>query len=737
MSDHYKSSLEHLLEELQRIDLMVRLQVLQFRKANHGEVDQLRGLYISEEEINQLLKASSSSNPATVSGTECERSSEHESLVMLIQQLQTRIRDRVNASVEKKISLQLYRLAALFQLSAFEIDALLICLAPELNLKYEKLYAYLQDDVTKKRPTVDLVLNLLSGSSQEKLFARQLFSPSARLMKYGLLQFLDDPQEKQKPLLARSLKVDERVVNFLLGIQQLDARIEPFARWVEPSANTPEVLLPQALKDQLSQLTHKQFLEGIAHRLIYYFRGSYGSGRKSMAKALCKELGLPLLIVDIKEILQSELHLEQTVRLILREGLLQPATVYVENFDSLLGEDEKIVHYKNLFLRALRELSGLTFLSGEAPFAGSPTDPSIIHIEFPAYDYSLRKQMWHASLNGHATSEELDIETIANKFRLTGGQIRDVVGTAKSLAMQRDPANAHTITMDDLYKACRVQSSQKLNALARKILPKYTWNDIILPRDKQEQLKEICRYVKLRYIVFSEWGFEQKLSLMKGLNILFAGASGTGKTMAAEIIAHELGLELYKIDLSLLVSKYIGETEKNLKKIFDAAESSNAILFFDEADALFGKRSEVKDSHDRYANIEINYLLQKMEEHEGIVILATNLRQNLDEAFSRRMHFSVEFPFPDEEHRERIWRSLFPKEAPVGEEVDFTFLAKRFKLAGGNIKNIIVHGAFLAAEGGGPIKMEHFIRGAKREYQKLGKLCVQTDFEPYYDLVKE
>jgi SpoVK/Ycf46/Vps4 family AAA+-type ATPase len=220
--------------------------------------------------------------------------------------------------------------------------------------------------------------------------------------------------------------------------------------------------------------------------------------------------------------------------------------------------------------------------------------------------------------------------------------------------------------------------------------------------------------------VLDEWGFGRKLSLGKGVNALFAGPTGTGKTMAAEIIANELGLELYKIDLSSVVSKYIGETEQNLDRIFTAAQNANVILFIDEADALFGKRSEVRDSHDRYANIEIAYLLQKMEQYEGIAILATNLRQNMDEAFIRRLQFIVEFPFPDEAHRYHIWQRHFPPEAPRDEEIDYASLA-RLRISGGNIKNIVLAAAFLAATDGGRIGMEHMIQAARREYQKLGK----------------
>jgi SpoVK/Ycf46/Vps4 family AAA+-type ATPase len=283
--------------------------------------------------------------------------------------------------------------------------------------------------------------------------------------------------------------------------------------------------------------------------------------------------------------------------------------------------------------------------------------------------------------------------------------------------------------LEDLFVAARAQSGgEELTALSRKIQPRYTWSDLVLPSDQMAQIRSICQQVKYQHIVYGQWGFGRKLSLGKGLNALFSGPPGTGKTMTAEVIANELGLDLYKIDLSQVVSKYIGETEKSLNRIFTSAEQTNAILFFDEADALFGKRSEVKDAHDRYANIEIAYLLQKMEEYEGITILTTNLVQNLDEAFTRRIRFIIEFPFPDVENRLEIWRHAFPKETPVSSDVNFAAIAQQFKLAGGNIRNIALSAAFLAAEAGQSVNMAHLLQATRREFQKMGRLINEEEF---------
>ena len=264
--------------------------------------------------------------------------------------------------------------------------------------------------------------------------------------------------------------------------------------------------------------------------------------------------------------------------------------------------------------------------------------------------------------------------------------------------------------------------------MAQKINLRRTLKDIVLPPDPQKQLQEICNQVRYRHIVQGEWGFDRKLSLGKGLNVLFYGPPGTGKTMAAEAIANELQLDLYKIDLSQVVSKYIGETEKNLGRIFDAAENANVVLLFDEADAILGKRSEVKDAHDRYANLEVAYLLQKMEEYEGISILTTNLRQNLDQAFTRRIRFMVEFPFPKAEHRLEIWQSMWTKETPLSVDIDFDRIAQKFELAGGSIRNIALAAAFLAASNGQEVTKNHLLKATRREFQKMGQLINELEF---------
>ena len=317
-----------------------------------------------------------------------------------------------------------------------------------------------------------------------------------------------------------------------------------------------------------------------------------------------------------------------------------------------------------------------------------------------------------------------EVDALAGQFVLTSDQIRAAVNNAFHRARQEQiPLNGN-----QLFLAAREYSNTRLNKLARKVEPKYTWPDIILPHDQLLILRELVQTIRLRPRVLDDWGVGHKLVPSSGVTALFAGPPGTGKTMAAEVIARELRQDLYKIDLSGVISKYIGETEKNLESIFVEAINSNAILFFDEADAIFGKRSEVRDAHDRYANIEVSYLLQRMEAYDGITILATNLRANLDDAFARRLQFAVDFPFPQMVDRLRIWQTLFPPDVPRAGDLDLELLARRFELAGGNIRNIIVSAAYLAADDGDQVNMHHLLHSTRRELQKMGRLVSEEDF---------
>lgn len=733
----YRDSREHLYDELRRIDLLLNAQVARQRlDPAYAGFNEFRGLFITEAEVDQAL-ADKPQKPQAADQTEAE------TLANAARRLETGIAHKA-AEREPGVELPLLRVADLFQLSPFDLDALLLCLAPELDLKYEKLYAYLQNDVTRKRPSVDLILNLLCRSLDEKIMARRRLGPNAPLFKHQLLHYAGDTPPAQTALLARFVKLDQRILNLLLGVwdEEPDEQLSPLPERITPRATWSELILPAELKERLTRTFQTQTQESVgsdaAGASIFLFHGPAGAGKRLAAEALCQSAGLNLFSVDLPRFLLTA-DPARTAAWLLREAILQAAPIYFDGAEALLDESERVMQARPALFGALSRHNGLIFFGSQQPWPATMFAPPGFYLKaaFPAPSCPLRRQIWRQLLAPEQPllAGDVDANALADKFNFTAGQIHRAIADAKQTAATREP-DQRRVTTADLAQSCRAQSTARLMTLARKITPLYNWRDITLPADRLAQLREVCAHVKHRQQVFGEWGFDRKVSLGKGLGILFIGPSGTGKTMAAEIVAGELGLDLYKIDLSCVISKYIGETEKNLSRIFAEAEQSNAILFFDEADAIFGKRSEVKDSHDRYANIEVNYLLQRIEEYEGTVILASNFQKNIDEAFTRRLRFVIEFPFPEEEDRRRIWQQIFPAGAPMDAGVDFNFLARKFKFSGGNIRNVALNAAFLAAQNGGLVSMEHVIHATKREFQKTGKLCVKADFEQYFDLVR-
>jgi DNA polymerase III delta prime subunit len=723
----FANSWEHLSEELRCLDLRLRLRVLeQPRCQNSDPLSPFRGLVVTDTEISDLLDpAEDAANSTSTNFAERQR------LELELAEVQRDMVKRRTANRQAGGYLSLPRLAELFGLTRFEEQCLVICLASEVDRKYEKLYAYLQDDATRRRPGVDLVLNLLCPTGEAQLAARAAFGPYATMLRFHLLHLVDLGTDNHTPLLSRALKLDDRIVDFLLCHAHMDVSLERFARLVIPADGAARAVHPNDLYLRASSFlqAHFQASQSAGRNVVLYLHGPADREKRLLVEAICRDFGLPLLIADVEAMKAGQLPFERAAWLLGREAALQSAVLCLENAECLLFEAEKHKLELDSLMVAAKTFSRLTFVFGNRHWQprGFAQECLFLSVAAPRPDLETCKGLWEQSL---ATCEHLasdvDSAVLAGKFRFGLNQTQEALVAAENLARWRSPGDWQ-ITAADLSAACRAQSSPKLAALAHKIEPKYTWNEIVLPDENMAQLKEMCQQARFRHLVYGEWGFDRKLSLGKGLNALFSGPPGTGKTMAAEVIANALELDLYRIDLSQVVSKYIGETEKNLHQIFQEAEAAHTILFFDEADALFGKRSEVKDAHDRYANIEVGYLLQKMEEHEGVAILATNLSHHIDDAFLRRMNFVVEFPFPDLEHRKRIWQVVFPEEAPLSKQVDFELLAREIKLAGGNIKNIAIGAAFYAAANGGKIGVAHLWQAARREHQKLGRTWEQPN----------
>jgi len=716
--------LQDLLPALRRLDQLLDWAASEIQSSRGaGRAAPFHGLYITPEEVSELL-----SRPPGQGAIAGDRPALD--APWLDSNLEpTPINELVKA----------------FALSSFEVDVILIALAQELDLRYERLYAYLQDDVTKKRPTVDLALNLLCATPEQRVERRVHFSENAPLLGNGLIHFVSEPGQAEPLLLAQSFRLDAHVVNFLLGGKGLDPSLRTFCELLEPRLDGEHAQLREDVKEVLPFLAAQAFTTRRPLRLL--FQGPAGTGKRGAAQALAGSVGANLITAELSRVAEKP-EFDRLLTALDREARLHDAVLYLSETDAF--QADALASQQRLLQQKLAQFPGTVILAGPNPLLPEEVPrQTILTIAFEPPTFRERREFWRGKLEAaelRLTDAELD--NLASRFRLTEGRIELAVNRAVQISMWRaaksavSGANPASVTrprpnLEDLYQGARSQSGQDLAKLARKIEPHYSWADIVLPEDPIQQLREICGQAEYRHVVFNAWGFERKLSLGKGLNALFSGPPGTGKSMAAEVIAHELRLDLYRIDLSQVISKYIGETEKNLDRIFAAAETSNSILFFDEADALFGKRSEVRDSHDRYANIEISYLLQKMEEYQGVSILATNLRQNLDEAFVRRLQAIVEFPFPDEKYRLQIWKLAFPGDAPLGADVDFERLAHEVKLAGGNIKNMALAAAFYAAADGGTIHMPHLTHAARREHQKLGRAWDESSLlEPLEARVK-
>lgn len=707
--------------ELTCLDWMLQRQVLRLRLRHQFVESEFRGTFIPDEQVDALLRERSSSQASEGNGDlplgELSRQ---------IEALQEGIRQAGDRS-------PLNRLGRLFGLDEVERHLLLVALAPALDLRYETVYAYVQNDVNRRQPTLDLALKLLFDSLAGRVSAQRYADPDAPLLRYRLLHLAPDPQDAAPTIAGHYLKIDPRLVAWLAGgegMAGIDSRLRLFARLL-PVGESPESL-PLEEDGRLELHGALRFLARSGG--MVFLHGPPGAGKEEAAAGLAAGLGLRLLSADLRLLLAGGLPLEDGLDLLQREALLQGALLYLAECDTLAEHPG----LPACFARRLGDLHCPVIVGSlAAQFAAEtwPQTPFIaLRLELPPP--SRRLALWRQALAGVELDPHADLEGLADRFRLGAQQINEAARFAAAQAEAR-PTAYRMICQADLYQAARLRSSQALGELAQKIDARRGLEDILLPPASHRQLDELLGAIRHRQTVHAAWGFAERLALPGGVSALFYGPSGTGKTLAAEILAYELGLELYRIDLSGVVSKYIGETEKNLGRIFAAAEDSNAILFFDEADALFGKRSEVRDSHDRYANLEVAYLLQKMETYRGIAILATNLRGNMDEAFARRLGYTVEFPLPDAGLRQRLWQAMFPEQAPLAQAVDFSWLARQFELSGGNIRNAALSAAFLAAESGGEIDMRCLVLGVARELQKTDRLPTRAAFGEYYHQVLE
>ncbi|MDX3500634.1 ATP-binding protein [Streptomyces sp. ATCC51928] len=617
---------------------------------------------------------------------------------------------------------RLASLAREFGLTALDTEILLIALVPDLDDRFEAFYGYLNDDVSRRRPSIGLALGLC-GVALSDPAARARLAAGAPLRAGGLLL----AEDLNRPFLSRALRVPDRVAAHLLGDDTPDPRL---ADLLAPWQAVPGVGDPAPLAGVLA--------EGGA--LAYLSEDQGGAGTALAASAL-RAAGRRVLGLDLARLAEDPSPAE-AVRALVREARLTGAGLVCAPLDAVARERPGL-------LRLLTATPVPTVLVGRAPWdaSWSAAPPLLLHA--PRVEPSARGALWREAYEqvagfgaGHASGLTAGASTpslppaiapdhLLAPFLLTPEQI---TGAARSAAQAARLAGGE-LTEDHVRRGARAQNAAGLDRLARRIEPTVTWDDLVLPPDTHTQLRELTARARHRDRVLGEWGMRPGGGRGRGVSALFAGDSGTGKTMSAEVIAADLGLDLYTVDLATVIDKYVGETEKNLERIFTEAAGVNGVLLFDEADAIFGKRSDVKDAHDRYANVESAYLLQRMESFDGLAILATNLRANLDDAFTRRLDLVIDFPVPDPEQRLLLWDRCLGPALPRGTDLDLPFCAENFELAGGNIRSIAVTSAYLAADTGGAVTMETVIHAIQREYQKLGRLTLASEFGPYLGLV--
>jgi len=683
-------SVLHVLRRLELVEARVRSAVARRRSADPETDDRFRGLYISQAHVDRLL-AEKGGPVAPDEGT-------------------AKAREEIEAAADVAetdgADLRLRRLARSFQLEEIDVELLLIAMAPDVDVRFERLYGYLQDDVSRRRASLGLGIELC-GLPSSSAYARSRLAAGAPLVDECLVLV----EEGERPVLTRSVRVPDRVTAHLLGSDIPDAVVAAVS--LPPgggsASGVPEVgALAHWMRDRGSKLA--------------YVRERPGASGAGLAASAFEQVGRPTLALDLER-LKSEDDFQMVAALTAREAGLTGAGVVAGPIEVLVAKGLPAV-------RAFSEMPATIVLVGARSWDPGWAREVPFICEAPIPDAAQRAELWRRNLNGD-TPPGLDLARTMSQFRLTAEQVSRAAQAARMDARAREAP----LDEDELKAGARAQNAAGLERLARRIQPAVGFGDLVLPPDAMAQLKELLTRARYREQVLDVWKMGGPSARRRGLSALFAGPSGTGKTMAAEVLAAELGLDLYTVDLATVVDKYVGETEKNLDRIFAEAERVNGVILFDEADALFGKRSEVSDAHDRYANVEVAYLLQRMELFDGIAILATNLRANLDEAFTRRLDSLVDFPEPEEEYRLQLWQRSMGTTMPRADDLDLPFLAQSFKLAGGGIRNIVVAAAYASAENGRPLSMADLIRATQREYVKMGRLCVESEFGPYYNLL--
>jgi len=705
---------------------MVRAAVDRRRGVDPHPDDPLRGLYLSEAYVGSLLE-----RPGGV-GSRTREGAAFAAVYSQDGEVGEAGDQEESWASEGAPASPVEWLARRFGLSPLDVDILLIALLPDLDADYEQLFGYLHDDVTRRRAGIGLALDVL-GADPWHPGVRARFAAGGPLAGGGLLE-VEDPG---RPFLSRGLRVPDRVASYLLGDGTPDPRTDAVLRVLPPPEESDEEtdeeggdesdvesdpVRPEAAGTPVASLT-AALRAGV--RLVHLHQEQGGSATGVAATGL-RRAGLAALALDLTALV-SVPDPERLVPVVVREARLCGAGLVVGPLEAL----EPVAHPEHgRLLRTLAALPVPVVFTGHRAWDPQWSVTSPPSLAVPGLDVDARAALWRAALApaGGVAGGDAELADVVSAYVLTPEQIRRAAGTALGLAA----STGGDVTRVQLSTAVRGQNATGLERLARRIEPAVGWADLVVPQPVSEQLGELARRARHRDRVLGHWGMRPGGGRGRGVMALLAGESGTGKTMSAEVIAGDLGFDLYVVDLSSVVDKYIGETEKNLERIFTEASGVNGILLFDEADAMFSKRSEVKDSHDRNANMESAYLLQRMESFDGVAVLTTNLRSNLDEAFIRRLDVIVDFPIPEPSLRRALWDRCLGPSIPRADGLDLDFCA-RFELAGGSIRSCVITAAYRVAESGEPVSTADLVGAIRQEYRKLGRLVLDHEFAPRRD----
>lgn len=669
------ADLVYLWARLSAVEARVRRAVAGLQATDHAPDDPFRGLYLTPEVVQRVLEA-----PRQQPLQSPEPDPELDSLAALVPAPGPR----------------LAVLARDFGLEPVDVEFLLVALAPDVDARFERLYGYLNDDITRRRATVGLALQLCGEPAAGP--GRFRFGATAPLVAGGLVEV----QDPMAPGLSRVLRVPDRVVAHLLGDDTPDPVVAGLARVVARD-DAPVAELPGRLG------------EGLRAGVTPVHLRDEGGDAGPAAVAALAAAGLGAVVLDVAALTDQE---HPDLPAVIREARLRGAGV-------VLGPLEPLAPERVRLLRELVALAGdlPVVLHGRQHWDPGWTARPVLSVPVDPPPPAERAAWWSRALGG-----EPAFAAHLTGYRLGSQEVERAVAVATHLATVED----RPIGLSHVRAGVRAQNGAGLDRLARRIVPAVGWDDVVLPEQTRRQLAELVVRAKHRDRVLGEWRMRPGGGRGRGVVALFAGESGTGKTMSAEVVAAEIGMDLYVVDLSTVVDKYVGETEKNLERIFTEAAGVHGVLLFDEADAVFGKRSEVQSAHDRYANVESAYLLQRMESFDGIAVLTTNLRSNVDEAFTRRIDVIADFPVPDAGQRLALWDRCLGPVLPRADDVDLAFCAERFELAGGSIRACAVTAAYLAAAADRPVTMTDVVTSVRQEYRKLGRLVLESEFGPWF-----